>query len=180
MDRRDLFRFGGIAAVTAGFMLASREAEAASPFLWSGAGSYSSGPTNILTTELNSLASSAGNTLSTLGAAFQNTGAWVYADVEFVPGGTFSPTAGGFLELWLLRSIDGGSNYDYGNASAAPGRPADVIIPVAGGTTITPRSQLPGLVMPPSFFKALVRNQTGATLPASGNLIRYSLYTEQY
>lgn len=149
-------------------------------FLWSGAGSYGLSVTNLLTTELNSLANSSGNTLSTLGAAFQNTGGWLYADVEFVAGGTYTPTANGFIELWLLRSLDGGANYEDGSATIAPGRLADIIIPVRAGTTITPRAGNSGLTLPPAWYKPLARNQTGPTLPSASNLIRLAGYTQQY
>lgn len=152
----------------------------ATNFLWSGAGAYSVSVANWLTTELNSLASSAANTLSTLGAAFQNTNAMLYADIEFVAGGTLSPAAGAFIELWLLRSLDGGSTYEDGSASVAPGRPADAFINVRAGTTITPRAGSSGLILPPGFYKPIVRNQSGVTLPASGNLVRFAMYTEQY
>lgn len=155
-------------------------AKAVTNFLWSGAGSYDAGPTTLLSTELNSLASSSGNVLSTLGAAFQNTSSWELADVEFLPGATISPVAGAFIELWLLRSLDGGTNYAFGSSSAAPARPADIAIPVPAGTSITPRADEPGLVVPPSFYKPIARNQTGVTLPASGNIIRLSFYTQQY
>lgn len=149
-------------------------------FLWAGSGAYSVSVANWLTTELNSLAASSGNTLSTLGAAFQNTNSMLYADVEFLAGGTLTPTAGAFVELWLLRSLDGGSTYEDGSATVAPGRPADLFISVRAGTTITPRAGGSGIILPPGFYKPIARNQVGATLPASGNLIRFAMYTEQY
>lgn len=155
-------------------------ANAVTNFLWSGAGSYDAGPTTLLSTELNSLVNSNSNSLSTLGAAFQNTSAWELADAEFLPGAAITPVAGAFMELWLLRSLDGGTNYAFGSATAAPARPADITIPVPAGTSITPRADEPGLVMPPSFYKPIARNQTGVTLPASGNIIRLSFYTQQY
>lgn len=148
-------------------------------FLWAGSGAYSVSVANWLTTELNALGASSANTLSTLGAAFQNTNSMVYADIEFVAGGTFTPTAGAFIELWLLRSLDG-TNYPDGSATVAPGRPPDATISVRAGTTITPRSDYPGLILPPGFYKPIARNQTNATLPATGNLIRFAMYTEQY
>lgn len=91
-----------------------------------------------------------------------------------------TPTANSFIELWLLRSLDGGSNYEDGSATVAPGRPCDIAIPIRAGTTITPRGGISGLVLPPGFYKPIARQQTGVTLPGSGNLIRFSTYTEQY
>ena len=149
-------------------------------FIWNGAGAYGVAVANWLTTELNALASSTGNTLSTLGAAFQNTGGWIYADIEFLAGGTFTPTAGAFLEVWLLRSLDGGTSYEDGSATVAPGRLPDATIPVRAGTTITPRAGMSGIIMPPGFYKPILRNTTGASLPATGNLLRFAQYAEQY
>lgn len=152
--------------------------EAAANALWSGAGVYSLARTTWLSTELNSLANSSANTLSTLGAAFQNTAAWLYYDTEFLAGSTLTPAAGAFIELWQLRSLDGGTNYEDGSASVAPGRPADITILVRAGTTITPRSGASRGILPPAFYKPIARNQTGVSLPASGNVISYVGYTE--
>lgn len=154
-----------------------------SPFNWNG---YSVAIFNLLTTELNSLANSNANVLSTLGATFDNTKGGGGAsdgdtnmDVEFLAGAGFSPT-GGFIELWMLRLADGTNTPD-GSSTIAPGRPADLVIPVRGGTTITPRADVgwPSLVLPPGKYKPIARNQTGATLPASGNLIRGRPYSLQ-
>lgn len=149
----------------------------ATNFLWAGAGAYLSGPTNLLTTQLNALANA---TMSAAGSAIQNTGGLIYADVEFVAGSAYSPTTGGYIELWLLNSLDGGVNYPDGGTGIAPGKPADITIAIRSGTSITPRANERGLILPPGFYKPVARNNTGATLPATGNIIRYSLYTEQY
>lgn len=148
----------------------------ASPFNWS---AYASGdPTSILTTQLNSLANSAANVLSTSNTGL-TAGGYIYADMEFVSGGAITPVAGAFVEVWLLRSIDG-TNYEDGSSTAAPGRAADAVIPVRSASTITPRAGIPGVILPVSTFAAIARNQTGVTLAASGNIVRYSRYTEQY
>ena len=152
----------------------------ATNFLWSGAGAYSLPVGNWLSTELNALAAGSGNVLSVLGGVFQNTGSWLYADVEFVAGGSYTPTAGAYLEVWLLRSLDGGANYEDGSAVIAPGRLADFTISPRAGTTITPRAGISRIDLPPAFYKPLLRNQSGAPLPATGNLIRFSGYSPQY
>jgi hypothetical protein len=152
----------------------------ASNFLW---GDYASSATNWLSTELNSLANSSGNVLSTLGASFNNgfsnSAGYIYADVEFFAGANYTPTAGGFIELWLLRSIDG-TNFDDGSATIAPGRLPDVVIPVRAGASIRPRAVVAGVILPPGLYKPIARNQTGATLPASGNTIRFRPYTQVF
>lgn len=139
-----------------------------------------------MTTELNALANSSTTTLaiSSVGGMSgifgqsQTAGA-VYADAEYAAGGTASPLAGGFIELWLLRSLDG-TNFEDGTAAIPPARPADLIIPVRDGTAITPRAGASGLVLPPFSWKALVRNQTGVALPATGNKISLTAYSLQY
>ena len=160
-------------------MLGLKPVQAATNFLWSGGGSYNVGRTTWLSTELNSLANSSANVLSTLGAAFQNTSAWIYYDVEFLAGGTLTPAAGAFIEVWHLRSLDG-TNYEDGSATVAPGRLADATIAVRAGTTITPRAGANRGVLPPATYKPIARNQTGVSLPASGNVISFAAYTEQY
>ena len=100
--------------------------------------------------------------------------------VEFVAGGTFTPLASGFVEGWFLLSLNGGTNYEDGSATVAPGRFSDFQIPIRAGTTITPRSITRGVILPPSFYKVILRNQTGASFPASGNILRFATYTEQY
>jgi len=149
-------------------------------FLWDGAGVYSASRTTWLSTQLNALANSAANTLCAAGSAFQNTAGLLYADVEFLAGGTTTPVAGAFLELWLLRSLDGGTSYEDGSATVAPGRPCDITIMVRAGTTITPRAGASGLILPPGFYKPIARNQTGVTLAATGNIISFAAYTEEY
>ncbi len=151
----------------------------AADFLWEGSGSYGIAVTTLLTTELNSLVTSAGgNTLSSLGNQFQNTNSRIYCDVEFLAGAGVTTAAGSFVELWFLRSLDG-TNYELGSSTQAPGRYADVIIPVQAGTNITPRGGQSMVVLPPSYFKPILRNQA-VTLPASGNQVRYALYSPGY
>ncbi len=149
-------------------------------FLWSGSGTYATSPVNLLTTELNALAASSGNVLTAASAAIQNTVGYIYADIEFIAGGTYTPTANGFIEVWLLLSLNGGTNYEDGSAVIAPGRFSDFQLAIRAGTTITPRSIVRGVVLPPAFYKVIARNQTGATLPATGNILRFTTYSEQY
>lgn len=134
-------------------------------------------PATVLSTELNALAASSGNVLSVLGPVFSNLTELLYCDVEFAAGGTFSPVAGGAIEVWFLRSIDGGLTYEDGSASLAPARPPDVRIAVRGGTSITPRSLAPGANLPPGSYKAIARNGTKTALPATGNIIRLAAYS---
>lgn len=130
--------------------------------------------TDLLTTELNSLAT---NTFATLGAAVNN----VQATSNFngYPFGEFqltlaaytgTPSAGAALYVWWLRSIDGGSNYETANTSIA--RAPDLIIP------ISPIASGPQICYPPSgdwrlpagLFKPYAKSVgVGLTLASSGN-----------
>jgi hypothetical protein len=149
---------------------------------WTG---YLGSVTTWMSSELNSLANSSTTTLAissvggTSGVFTPNSPPYLYADAEFVAGGTFSPTAGAFIEVWLLRTLDAGTNYEDGSASVAPGRVADFIINVRNGTTITPRAGVQGIILPQDKYKVLVRNQCGVALPSSGNIIRFFSYQLQ-
>ncbi len=148
------------------------------PFLlWAGNGAYNA-LTNLLSTELNALSSSAGNVLTAPGPVQQNTASLMYSDLEFVSGGNYTPVASGYLEIWFLISTNNGTNYEDGSAVISPSRPADARISIRAGTGIQPRAIVRGIPVPPSFYRVVVRNQTGATLPAAGNLLRGAFYTE--
>src|SRR5574337_280554 len=107
-----------------------------SNLLWAGGYLTGTTPTTALSTELNALANGS-NTAA--GSAINNgTGdKAIYADFQFLAGGTFSPVANGSISVWLLRTIDG-TNYEDGSATVTPARRPDLIIPVYAGTTITP------------------------------------------
>src|SRR4051812_17460777 len=97
---------------------------------------------SLMTTELNSLATSSGLTagaISSVGGssgAFNNTyaggglGAYVSGRFELVLGAPAgSLTAGTAAFVWFLRTTDG-TNYEDGGSAVIPARAPDVIIPV--------------------------------------------------
>jgi hypothetical protein len=129
---------------------------------------------NILTTtQLNGLAN---NAVSALGPVMQNTAGMVYADVEYVSVGSFSPTGGPIL-VWLLRSIDGGATYEDGGSPVLPARLQNISIGVRAGSSISVRAGAPGVMLPPAYYRAIAQNLTGAALP-TGSIVRMSTYTE--
>jgi hypothetical protein len=79
-------------------------------------------------------------------------------------------TTGANLAGWFLRSYDG-TNFE--QASVAPPRPPDFIIPLPA-TTITGATVWgSGLVLLPALkYKVGIMNNTGQTLAASGNTLR--------
>src|SRR5947209_4516094 len=95
----------------------------------------------LMSTELNSLATSSGLTAGAISSgAFNNTAGstgdgYVLGELELVlaaPAGTL--TAGTAAYVWFLRDPDG-TNYEDGGASTIPARPADVIVPVRAVST---------------------------------------------
>jgi len=139
------------------------------------------GPLELPVTLLTSseLAGLANTGISAPGADIINTGGSLYCDVEFVAGAAFSPSASGaMLDVWVLRSIDGGVSFEDGAAGFIPSRDPDLTIAVRGGTSIIPRAGASRLVLPPGHFKAMARNRLGASIP-SGSSVRIASYTEQ-
>lgn len=130
-------------------------------------------PFTLLGNELSALGN---NALSAAGIVIQSDGS-LYFDVEFVAGAAFSPTDKGAIDVWMLRSLDG-TSYEDGSSSVTPPRDADAIIPVRGGTSITPRAGYPRQRLPVGYYRGLARNRTGVPLPAN-SVIRIATYSEQ-
>lgn len=141
----------------------------ASNVLWK---SHASNPFSVMTTELNSLASTG---TATSAAVDNSSDLYTEGDFELVITYGTNPTAGSVIELYLARSVDGGSNYE--------------AVPPAGGvvgafsliaSTSAQRIIIPNVVLPAGFFKAyVVAKTTGQTAAASGNTLRLMKYTQQ-
>lgn len=143
---------------------------------WAGSGSYLTAPVTALSTELTGLASSSSDVLA-VSASFANSQGAVWADIEFIAGGACSPGLDAFLEVWVLRSLDGGLTFEDGAATIAPARGPDATIEINNGTSITPHAGYPGVMLPPGAFKIALRNQMGVAIP-SGSLLRFAVYSE--
>lgn len=161
-------------------LLASSAALAASPLTYApGTNGYGSSIT-LLTTGCNSIANAS---FCTLGSEVNNSSGQnaIYSDVVFTAGGSFTPTSPAYMSCWLLVAPDG-TNYEDGNSTGpvTPGRPADFQINIRAASSITPVQAARQVVLPPGKFKALCQNNTGTTLPASGNtIIAYPFQLQQ-
>lgn len=133
--------------------------------------------TSYLTTELNSLA----NDGNKLGAAINNSvGLDMYMDVELNLATQGSArSAGAFVAIYLIPSLDGGTNYCYGADDLDP--PANtLVVTLPLDAAVTARYvTATGILVPPGHFKLLVENKTGQAFKADSNVLQYRLYSEE-
>jgi hypothetical protein len=143
-------------------------------------------PFNLLSTELNAIAN-AGTATSSVGGTsgvFTQTN---FANAQWVlPYWTYgaafgtAPTAGANLTGWWLMSPDGGTTFEATVSGTALPRPPDFIIPVYLNITSTGILFGPVCRAPWTSCKVLIQNNTGQTLPATGNLIKCGPVAERY
>ncbi len=131
------------------------------------------GLTAYLSTELNSLA----NGSRKLGAAFDTVqSTHIALEVEVAAQGS-NRSATAAIELYLLKSLDGGTDFDFGSDSLDP--PLATLIAVlpldvaTSGRVVTAMAPLPGDL---PYAKLLLKNSTGQALASSGNTLKYALF----
>ena len=135
---------------------------------------------NYLTTELNALA----DITTVLGAAINNeTNLCMYMDLELTLASLdLSSAVSPCVRVYLIESIDGGSHFDTGEATATPSLipPADKILTrfglrLAAGAEakLAVKTMLP---IPPGRFKLMPMNNTGVAFGATGNILAYRTY----
>jgi hypothetical protein len=136
-------------------------------FKWAAWASRSTG----LTTELNSLANGA---YSAAGSAFDNTtnlDEWAAAEIALA---SLNPTAGAYLQLFLVQSLDG-TNYEDAASSTNPGYHQSIaVVSLTTGAAAKKIDTAPFRI-PPGKFKLVLLNKAGVALAASGNTV--TLYT---
>jgi hypothetical protein len=162
-----------------------------SPFiLVPGTNGFSTAPVTLMTTELNSLASGAAATSSVAGPWSQTTFSNAGLLSGFMTGtSTLTPTAGGCISCWWLRSNDGGTTFESlvstpSTTVPALGRVPDFIIPLYEGGAALGTSWLKWAMTEFSYpwvsTKLVAQNMSGVTLPASGNVITVGAVEWQY
>jgi hypothetical protein len=143
-------------------------------------------PFNLQSTELNALAngSSAVSSVGGTSGAFtqSNTANAIWGEIALTLGtGTYTPSAGGYVAGWFLYSPDGGSSYETTASNTDLPRSPDFIIPVLTSYSTGGLAQASGIVRLPWWsFKVFTVNHSGATLPATGNLIKLGPVAIQY
>ena len=84
------------------------------------------------------------------------------AEFELLVRCAVAPTGAPYLEVFLVESVDG-TNFEDGDASTRPARPASFVVPVRTVAT-QQRIAASGVPIPPAKFKVLVVNKTGQAL----------------
>jgi len=128
---------------------------------------YTAAIASALTTELNSIANNA-NTVAS--AEIDNTTDLnLYHDLTLTLAlQGVARSAGATVTVYLIMALDG-TNFDDVNETTAE---VAAVFPLDAATTARQltRRDIP---IPPGKFKYFVRNATGQTLAASGNLLEY-------
>lgn len=128
----------------------------------------------LLSTELNSLAT---NTMTAASAAYDNsTNLNLYADIE-VNLASVSPTTGARVDIYVLCAEDG-TNYPAQSDADLRLTGTQLLVSIPIGTTGATAQRVTARMVPvpPSLLKIKADNQTGATLNASGNTVKFNFY----
>jgi hypothetical protein len=153
----------------------------ATNFLWGSVGST----LNLLTTELNSLATAAGTAYGPeVGAANQPLRGQLSLHLA---SNSLAFTAASYVSVYLVSSITtaSGATYPTYTSGATPSYSGNGFV---GNININPKTQsanvvdetLQGIVVPLGFFKTILISSAGVTLPASGNTLNLILTPWQY
>jgi len=131
--------------------------------------------TTYLSTELNSLASSANK----LGAAIDNsTNGKRFIDIEIsLAAQSSARSSNARVDIYVLPSIDG-TNFTYGDDSTDPPLNTWLASVSFDATTTARRNVTRHHDAPAGQFKMLVMNETGQAFGATGNTVKYVLYSE--
>lgn len=123
-------------------------------------------------TELNSLAN---NTLSAASAAYDNaTNKNMFADFEIILG-SWTPTTGGYISLYINPAPDG-TNYTDVKRESSQSLLGVWSLDTAAAAR---RLVLRGIQLPPYTVKFYIDNQSGASLNASGNSMKLWAYNPE-
>ncbi|MHA2068616.1 MAG: hypothetical protein ACXABY_29995 [Candidatus Thorarchaeota archaeon] len=141
--------------------------------------------TSYLTTTLNAMA----NDVIDIGAAINNeTNLCTFMDLEVTLASLdLSAQSNPSITIYMFESVDGGTDFDTNQdgVSAATDIPtADKIIAIMGlrvDTAAEAKTAVKSMIpIPPGRFKLGLRNTTGQTLGATGNILAYRTYNIYY
>lgn len=132
------------------------------------------GLSTVMSTELNSLASSTGKAISS--TIDNSTNLDLFDDLELTVTFASAPTAGTVVELYVIPSLDGGTTYPDASTSVL----AQSSLYVGGfavrAVNTIQRMVIRGVALPPGSFKYFVQNTTNQAFPASGSTLERNSY----
>ena len=133
---------------------------------------------SYLTTELNSLANNGNKLGVAINFAASGADRTLYLDVElYLASVDLSAQTNPAVYLWLLPRTDG-TNYEDGADAIDPARAPDKIFALRAFNGV--QRVFARFVMTTSDYgKLLVENKAGAAFAASGNTIKYYLYSQE-
>lgn len=131
---------------------------------------------SVMTTELNSLANNTRAISSAEGA--DGTAADLLGDWELVATWGTNPTVDTCVDLYLVRSADG-TNYEDGDASLRPAADSYAGCFQVRAVTSAQRMVIRDVPMPPGLYKAVIWNNVGQTMAASGNTLKVRTHNRQ-
>lgn len=153
----------------------------ATNFLWGPVGTV----IHLLTTELNSLATLAGSAYGPEVGAVNNPQRGQLS--LHLASNSLAFTAASYVSVYLVPSITtaSGAVYPTYASGASPKYSGNGFV---GNILINPATQaanvvdevLTGIILPLGFFKCILINNTGVTLPASGNTLDFYPTPNQY
>lgn len=133
---------------------------------------------NVLTTELNSLASGSRSAPGPSAGIANQTNLDQYARVEFTITFGTAPDAGGFVNLHVVQALDG-TNYEDGNSSTDPGSHTIVASIPVKPSTAAQRLVSRQFLIGPGPTKFILANRTSQAFPASGNVVELFTFNDE-
>lgn len=133
---------------------------------------------SYLTTEINALADNANDLGAAIDFTAGGTDRKLFMDIEiYLASVDWSGETNPAIYVWLLGRTDG-TNFEDGGDAVDPARAPDKILPmraVNGAQRLFARM----LMLTPDQGKLLIGNRSGAALAATGNTVKYNIYSVQ-
>jgi hypothetical protein len=132
---------------------------------------YQSAAASALTTQLNTLAN---NTSSSASSSIDNSSTLeLFADIElYIAAQSVARSAGATVQVYMNTSLDGTNFTTLSDTTAE----LVAVFPMDAATTAR-RAIVRDVPIPPGLFQFFVRNATGQSFAASGNLLNYRLHS---
>lgn len=141
---------------------------------------YRAAAANVLTTELNSLATGSACALSA--EQDNSTNLDILADFQLDLASLSISSTAAFVAVYIVPSVDGTNYPDWTSGAGAVYHSQYFVgtILVKNVSATTARANLSGIALPPGKFKVAVRNSVGVSFAASGNTLKMRTYAASY